>query len=561
MKTTTQIFIFLLICSFCPFTYSQVLFTEDFDYPPGDLPTNWINDAEQPPEWSINHSQIAGGTAPELYMGYGMQAGLSRLISPTIDVEDYKELKLHYKQYLINYQGDWGEVLGMDVTFDGGDTWQVIWEKELGILNILEDEYYYFISVPDQASQMQLAFRFDGNNQGLNGWAIDDIVVEVADQNDLLTSDFSGPYTPIEGQSVIYIAEITNGGQQTQDQYQVVLKDESGKELASVDGGSIAFGEKQSLELSWTPDAESVGEHIFFAEVNSTADENSWNNSSIPLTINVLPKGTEKNVTVEGNNPIQHTLPFNFYVLDNISQTVYLASEIGKEEGEITGLSYTVQFDDDVDEVPIQIFLAETDREDLVDGAVDPSEFTLVYDGSMNFKRGLNEVFIPFDDSYQYGGRNLVVYTNKSYSEQVLWTTFIGISQGPGEVPRSNISDGYNGPIDAMDPPNSFARYFIPNISFFFYDEALSVSLPDESINKLQVYPNPTKDKIYFQLMENLELSSIKIYNLLGQEVMDGTKEGSQNKTLDVSTLSNGVYLVKFGTTNGTITKKIIIAH
>lgn len=46
-----------------------ILFTENFDYTPGPLPTNWTIDAEQPPEWSINNSQISGGTAPELYMG------------------------------------------------------------------------------------------------------------------------------------------------------------------------------------------------------------------------------------------------------------------------------------------------------------------------------------------------------------------------------------------------------------------------------------------------------------------------------------------------------------
>src|SRR5690606_32292678 len=131
----------------------QILFAENFDYTPGPLPTNWTIDAEQPPEWSINNSQISGGTAPELYMGYGMQAGLSRLISPVIALEGHGQLLVKYKQYLINYAGDWGETIGMDVTFDGGTTWQPLWEQLLGLLNIPQDEFAYYITAPDGATE------------------------------------------------------------------------------------------------------------------------------------------------------------------------------------------------------------------------------------------------------------------------------------------------------------------------------------------------------------------------------------------------------------------------
>src|SRR5690554_4709769 len=91
----------------------QVLYTEDFNYEQDELPPGWVIDAEQPPEWGVNVSQIAGGEAPELYMGYGMQSGLSRLISSPISIEGHEKLSLRYKQYIINFTADAGEEIGL----------------------------------------------------------------------------------------------------------------------------------------------------------------------------------------------------------------------------------------------------------------------------------------------------------------------------------------------------------------------------------------------------------------------------------------------------------------
>src|SRR5690606_30442753 len=186
----------------------EILFTENFDYTPGPLPANWVIDAEQPPEWSINNSQISGGIAPESYMGYGMQSGLSRLFSPVIDIEGHPQLVVKYKQYLINYAGDWGETIGMDVSFDGGTTWQPLWEQLLGLLNIPQDEFVYYITAPSGATEMQIAFRFNGNNMGINGWAIDDIVVGTPLNNDLLVSNILGNTTPNANTETLFIAEV-----------------------------------------------------------------------------------------------------------------------------------------------------------------------------------------------------------------------------------------------------------------------------------------------------------------------------------------------------------------
>src|SRR5699024_529980 len=208
--------------------------------------------------------------------------------------------------------------------------------------------------------------------------------------------------------------------------------------------------------------------------------------------------------------------PFNFYVLDNLSQTIYFADEIGVEEDSITGIMYTGYMDSDVPEVPIQIFLAQTDKTDLADGLLAPYAFTPVFDGLVNFQKGLNDIFIPFDTPYAYGGGNLVVYTNRSYPEQVLWSTFIGMQQEDQDVtdgiPRSREVDSYDGPIDPMDPEPGFPSYFVPNISLFFKTEDFSVIAPDPIEAGISIYPNPATDILRFHSPENVKIKSVALY-------------------------------------------------
>ena len=76
---------------------------------------------------------------------------------------------------LLRYEADFGEIIGLDVTFDGGQTWEALWENPLGLLNIPQNEFTYYFNTPSSATEMQFAFRFEGNNYAINLWAIDDI--------------------------------------------------------------------------------------------------------------------------------------------------------------------------------------------------------------------------------------------------------------------------------------------------------------------------------------------------------------------------------------------------
>lgn len=74
--------------------------------------------------------------------------------------------------------------------------------------------------------------------------------------------------------------------------------------------------------------------------------------------------------------------------------------------------------------------------------------------------------------------------------------------------------------------------------------------------NSWQVYPNPTSDILYIDI--NDKIQSISVYNTNSQLMADITID-QNNKTINLSKLSKGIYYLKISTPDQTIDKKIIL--
>lgn len=536
----------------------EVLYTEEFNYAQDALPPGWVIDADQPPEWGVNVSQIAGGTAPELYMGYGFQVGLSRLVSSPIDITGHDNLALRYKQYLINYAADAGEIIGLDVTFDDGTTWQPLWESLLGLMNIPQDEYVYYFNAPAGATEMKFAFRYDGNNNFINGWAIDDVVVETVIDNDLVARKIAGNTTPNIGEAASYTVTVENGGAVPQDDYTIKLFDENGDELASVQGTTIAFAETIDYTLSWTPTNGDLGGHTFTAKVESNNDAVLTNNETSDFLVAVQYEDTEDIQIGDFSSTIPtNETPFDFFYKHSLTQTLYKAEDITASQETMNGMEYTAYFDNDTEDVAIQIYLGETTQADMSTNWVDPSTFTLVYDGLVDFQKGLNNIYIPFDTAYNYTGDNLVVYANKSYAEQVLWVGFINTPEQ--NIPYSRVVYGDDQPYDAMNPPNGFPRWSTPNITLFFSSGILAVSGNEVAANAVSLYPNPATDEVVIAKNKAISLDAVGIYDVTGRLINTvDLKKMEQAQTINISQLQSGIYFLRIQAENATITKQLI---
>jgi Flp pilus assembly pilin Flp len=86
------------------------------------------------------------------------------------------------------------------------------------------------------------------------------------------------------------------------------------------------------------------------------------------------------------------------------------------------------------------------------------------------------------------------------------------------------------------------------------YDLTSLLSLEDNVVSKnFTVYPNPVKEQLHLQLSNSLEFKNVKIYNGFGQNILESIKT-----TIDLSSLSTGIYFVLIETNQGKAVKKII---
>lgn len=87
------------------------------------------------------------------------------------------------------------------------------------------------------------------------------------------------------------------------------------------------------------------------------------------------------------------------------------------------------------------------------------------------------------------------------------------------------------------------------------------VSVEETLLNEddLNIYPNPTTGNINIEL-STIQKFSYQIFNLIGKTVTNGQVNNNQT-TLNLSSHPAGIYFVKISSTNGSVTKKIILTN
>jgi Leucine-rich repeat (LRR) protein len=137
---------------------------------------------------------------------------------------------------------------------------------------------------------------------------------------------------------------------------------------------------------------------------------------------------------------------------------------------------------------------------------------------------------LPFDDANNDG---FVAFKIKTKSTLVLGDTFTN---------NASIYFDYNFPIVTNTATTTIAALSVQDFVFSRY---------------FSVYPNPVSDVLTISTKESIEVSSINIYNTLGQLVL--VIPNAQNtKTVDVSSLTTGNYFIKINSDKGTSNTKFI---
>ena len=119
---------------------------------------------------------------------------------------------------------------------------------------------------------------------------------------------------------------------------------------------------------------------------------------------------------------------------------------------------------------------------------------------------------------------------------------------------------------DYFDFANQSVVYYLPILTSMkiidttcrpFQDSAVDINEINESQNYFLLYPNPASDYLTLRFAQNTSYAEIKIYNLLG-ELKSTSIKSSTESMIDISDLSNGVYIIEVTTEKNIMRQKFI---
>ena len=93
-------------------------------------------------------------------------------------------------------------------------------------------------------------------------------------------------------------------------------------------------------------------------------------------------------------------------------------------------------------------------------------------------------------------------------------------------------------------------------------DKTINPALSQETIDeKLMIFPNPVKDELYVHLNGKKDITSIKIYDLLGRTMHSDTNMALEGISIDVSQYNEGIYFLEVGNGEEISTQKFKVSR
>ncbi len=281
--------------------------------------------------------------------------------------------------------------------------------------------------------------------------------------NDLAALSMDGNHTPSVQVQSTYTVTIRNNGAAPQANYTVKLMREGDIEISSVAGTLIQPQANATFSLPWTP--AMAGPTYLYAKVECPGDEIPQNNQSGHFEVFVQNAGIV--VIPIGDGEATARMPMDFYYKNSLFETVFLASEINTT-GLLTGVRFYNQLVYNLPEMPTKIWIGETTASDLASGWIPSTQLTQVFDGTVNYPTGINNIVIPFQTPYAYSGGNLVMMVKRPW-DVVYYNSTCTFQAQSGSIPartRNVYSDSID--FDPAAPPANTPEAMFPRTTLFF---------------------------------------------------------------------------------------------
>lgn len=203
-----------------------------------------------------------------------------------------------------------------------------------------------------------------------------------------------------------------------------------------------------------------------------------------------------------------------------------------------------------------EIAVHPTNANKIAIATTDSNKVYLSTDGGLNFSPirwdlpNFSALSLAWQENNQdglYVGMNYGVY----YTDNTLGEAWVPFNNG---LPNVRI---FELEINTTENKLYAATYGRGLWRTNLYNESLSTS--ELELTDLQLYPNPTKANLNLK-WNRTEKVELRIYNALGKlMIYKRNLELLKGFTLNVSDLTSGVYFVKLNSSQGEITKKLII--
>ncbi|MFB9052943.1 S8 family serine peptidase [Formosa undariae] len=138
----------------------------------------------------------------------------------------------------------------------------------------------------------------------------------------------------------------------------------------------------------------------------------------------------------------------------------------------------------------------------------------------------------------------IVQYNGTSFSSPIMCGGIASLWQAIPDVSAIQVIDLVRQSGSQFNNPDDLIGYGIPDLDLA---RDLGLSLNDNMIDAISFYPNPVSTELNMVFPSTIETLEYAIYNQLGQQVSQQMIQGN-SKTIDVSSLSHGVYILKVST-------------
>ena len=283
----TLLFVLALLLSTAMFAQNRAsLLHETFDG--SSMPEGWTINGLGTSNWSIVHSNKAGGDANELKINYYPSFnGISRVVMTPINLTDVESVIVSFKHYLDNFSG--AHNIGIATSSDGS-TWNTGWSQtynSTGGGSVSE-----LISTPDMGKEnVYFCIYYEGYSYNINDWYFDDIEIFTQENLDLKLVSIDVPNIVNAGVTEVSFT-VQNMGATTVEQFTIETVDISADYCGTTDPQTFETNlapfeiAQFTLQISFDLNPGTYNIPIDIIDVNGTVDDDT-NNNGMDKTFNV----------------------------------------------------------------------------------------------------------------------------------------------------------------------------------------------------------------------------------------------------------------------------------